>query len=64
MEKEIQEPQTAVPTDHEKMVSASASSKGASGMYSSAAFADGYVGAASSERTYKVPDHIEDQYKP
>jgi hypothetical protein len=64
MEKEIQETKTAVPADHEKVVSASAPSKGASGMYSSAAFADGYVGAASSKRTYEVPPHIEDQYKP
>ncbi len=64
MKKEIEEPKTAVPADHEKVVSDSAPPKGTRGMYSSAAFADGYVGAASSERTYKVPDHIEDQYKP
>jgi hypothetical protein len=63
MEKEIEEPQTAAPADHEKVVSASAPPKGASGMYSSAAFASAHVGAASSERTYKVPPHIEDQYK-
>jgi hypothetical protein len=32
------------------------------GMYSSAPFSDGRIGAASTERSYQVPDHIRDQY--
>lgn len=46
MKKEIQEPQTAVSADCEKVVGASSQSKAASGMYSSAPFARGFVGAS------------------
>jgi hypothetical protein len=46
MEKEIQEPQTAVPAAPEKMMGHTATPKVVDGMYSSAPFARGFVGAS------------------
>ena len=54
MKKEIQKHQTAVPVAPEKAVGTSAPPKGASGMYSSAPFARGFVGASRRRLPFKV----------